>query len=157
MKQVELGAPARLIEQPIGMAGLLGARHLVDAVVEQSDVDRLPRFQQLLQGDELLRAVVPELTIVGYRNPMSALSEPPGQYCRDGLVVPRPHPHHCRAAKTQDSDRLAAHRIRPWRPPQPTLIESQVSATVRALPPFDIRLPIDADRAAELAEILCRP
>src|SRR5260370_38148325 len=66
MKQVELGPPARLVEQPVGAAGLLCARHLVDAVVEQGDVDPRSGLQELLQGDDLLRAVVPELAIIGY-------------------------------------------------------------------------------------------
>src|SRR5215831_118991 len=64
MKQVELGAPARLVEKTVSAAGLLGARHFVDAVIEQRNVDPLSGFQQLLQSDDLLRAVVPELTVI---------------------------------------------------------------------------------------------
>src|SRR5205823_13812820 len=54
MEQVELGPPARPVEQPVGAAGLLGARHLVDAIVEQGDVEPCCGLQQLLQGDDLL-------------------------------------------------------------------------------------------------------
>ena len=99
VEKVEFSPSAGLVEQPVGTAGLLGARHVVDAVIEHGDVDPLASLQQLLQGDGFLRAVVPELAVIGYRNTISELCEPAGEHRRDGMLVARAHSHHCRAAK----------------------------------------------------------
>ena len=101
------------LNSPSARAGLLGARHLVDAVVEQGDVDPLARFQQLLQGDDLLRAVVTELAVIGYCDAVPELCQAAGQHRRNGLLVARPHPHHCRAAEAQDAHRLPPARFSP--------------------------------------------
>src|SRR5207248_2556065 len=88
---------------------------------------------------------------------VSALGEPAGQHRRNGLVVACPHSHHRRAAKAQDADRLFIGSLLAWRRPQPAFVERYVGTAVRALPPFDIGLPVDADGAAELVEIPRRP
>ena len=78
MQEVELGDAPRIVEQPVGGAGLLGADHLVDAVVEEGDVGARARFEQLVQADDLLRAIVPELAVIGHRDAVPECSEAAG-------------------------------------------------------------------------------
>ena len=157
VEDVELGPPRRLVHDPVGRAGLLGADHLVDAVVEQRDVGPHPLFQQLLQRDRLLRAVVAELADIGDRGRLAEFAEAARQHRRDGLPVARPHAHHRRAAEAQDAHGVGAGLALARGRPQAALVDRHVLAAVRPLPPADMLLPVDPHRPAELVEIGRRP
>ena len=155
MQEVELGDAPRIVEQPVGRPGLLGADHLVDAVVEEGNVGGRAPLEQLVQADDLLRAVMAELSEIGDCGLVPKLGEAAGQDRRDRRRVAHPQPHHRRAAKAQDAQRPL--RRFPLRRAQAALVEGHVGAAKRPLPPFDIGLPIDMDRAVELVEIAGRP
>ncbi len=156
LQQVELGDAPRIVEQTVGLAGLLGAEHLVDAVVEQGEVGAHAAFQHLLQADDLLRAVVAELAEIGQCGRVPEFGEAARQDGGDRRHVAHPHPHHCRAAEAQNAQRAVARRLARGRP-QAALVDCHVGAAKRPLPPFDIGPPIDMDGAIELVEIAGRP